>query len=146
MKTQKSWREKLEGENLSHGKIVKMLIPKPLDIDTLIREIPEGKLVTDEQIRVRLAKDNYADSTCSKVTGIFIRIIAEAAEEDLLKGKNQITPYWRVIKKDGRLNPKLPGGVEAQSAHLREEGHKIEAGKGKNPPIVKDFEKYFHKL
>lgn len=54
------------------------------------------------------------------------------AEEDLGKGVTEITPYWRVIRDGGRLNAKLPGGVEAQAAHLEEEGYTIEPGKGKN--------------
>ena len=36
---------------------------------------------------------------------------------------------------------KYPGGAEVQAAHLKEEGHIIEPGKGKKPPKVKDFEK-----
>jgi len=79
-------------------------------------------------------------------TGIFIRIVAEAAEEDLRDGREQITPYWRVIKPDGSLNEKFPGGVEAQASHLREEGHTIEPGKGKKPPEVKDFGKSLQEL
>lgn len=75
-------------------------------------------------------------------TGIFIRIAAETAEEDLQMERKLITPYWRVVKKDGGLNKKFPGGVEAQSERLREEGHIIEPGKGKKPPKVKGFEKY----
>jgi len=39
------------------------------------------------------------------------------------------------------LNPKFPGGVIAQAARLREEGHKIICGKGKKQPKVQDFEK-----
>ena len=57
------------------------------------------------------------------------------------EGKKDITPYWRTLKVGGELNPKYPGGVEAQAAHLRDEGHKIIPGKGKKPPSVKDFEK-----
>ena len=56
-------------------------------------------------------------------------------------GKKRISPYWRVIKSDGSLNPKFPGGVQAQALHLQEEGHDIVAGKGKKPPKVRDFEK-----
>jgi len=41
-------------------------------------------------------------------TGIFIGIAAETAEGDLSRGKKQITPYWRVIKRDGSLNQKFP--------------------------------------
>ena len=82
-----TWREKLEHPHPSHGKICKILIPKPLDVDAVVRIIPKGKLVTDVQIREKLAKDNGADTTCSKVTGIFLRIAAEAAEENKSNGK-----------------------------------------------------------
>ena len=57
------------------------------------------------------------------------------------EGKEDITAYWRTLKSKGELNEKYPGGVEAQAAHLEEEGHTIEPGKGKKPPKVKDFEK-----
>ena len=145
-KARKTWREKLDEKHLSHGKIVKILIPKPLDVDTLIRKVEKGKLITDKQIRERLAKDYLADKTCAKVTGIFIRIAAEAAEEDLKSDREEITPYWRVIKPDGSLNEKSPGGTEAQAARLRAEGHTIEPGKGKKPPQVKGFEKSLQRL
>jgi len=150
-KARKTWREKLEIEQ--EPKVVddprgrgKMLIPKPLDVDALIRKVEEGKLITDKQIRERLARNFHADLTCPMTTGIFIRIVAEAAEEDLRNGREEITPYWRVIKPDGSLNEKSPGGVEAQAAHLREKGHAIEPGKGKKPPRVKNFEKSLQKL
>ena len=157
-KARKSWREKLEKteglpkivdipkkmeEKLGKGK---MLIPKPLDVDALICEIKRGKLVTQEQIRDKLAKDFKVNVTCPITTGIFIRIAAETAEEDLRKGKKQITPYWRVIKGDGSLNEKFPGGVKAQASRLKEEGHRIQPSKGKKPPQVKDFAKYLQRL
>ena len=123
-----------------------MLVPTPLLIDGLIREVPERRLVTINQIRERLAEDFKADSACPLTTGILIRIVAETAEEDLRDGREEITPYWRVIRPDGSLHEKFPGGVEAQAAHLREEGHTIEPGKGKKPLRVKDFEKSLQKL
>jgi len=76
-----------------------------------------------------------------KLGGAFLRIISEAAEEDRQNGKKRITPYWRVIKADGSLNPKFPGGVKAQAARLKEEGHKIIPDKGKRPPKVRDYGK-----
>lgn len=157
MRTRTIWREKLEKEQ--EPKIVnippkmakrfgtgKMLIPRPLDVDALIRKVKEGKLVTQDEIRKRLAKDFRADVTCPITTGIFVRIAAEAAEEDLREGRKQITPYWRVIKSDGSLNEKLPGGTKAQAVRLRKEGHIILPSKGKKPPLVKDFEKSLQKL
>ena len=151
MKTRKTWREKLEKEQEPH--VVddrrgrgRMLIPRPLDVDALMRKIGRGKLATVEQIRDRLAKDHDADFSCPMTTGIFIRIVAETAEEDLSKGERQITPYWRVLKAGGSLNPKFPGGVEAQAARLREEGHSIEPGVGKKPPRVRDYERALQRL
>ncbi|MHC4631584.1 MAG: MGMT family protein [Planctomycetota bacterium] len=116
-------------------------MPTPLLVDALIRKVRKRKLITVKQIREQLAKDFKADSTCPLTTGIFIRIAAETAEEDLRMGKKRITPCWRVVKADGGLNPKFPGGVKAQAARLKEEGHKIIAGKGKKPPKVQHFEK-----
>lgn len=141
----KTRREKLEAkqerkvvDNLRGGGT--LLIPKPLDVDALMRRVPKGKLVTLDQIRERLAKEHGADSTCPLCAGIFLRIVAEVAEEDLGEGVTDITPYWRVLKADGRLSEKFPGGVDAQASRLEEEGHTILPGKGKKPPKVKDFE------
>jgi len=148
-KKRKTAREKLEiarGPEVKDTPKGRMLIPKPLDVDALIRRIEEGKLATAEQIRERLAKDFHADYSCPMTTGIFIRLSAEAAEEDLQEDKDQITPYWRVIRADGSLNPKFPGGAEAQALRLQAEGHTIEPGRGKKPPRVKDFEKALQAL
>jgi len=123
-----------------------MLIPSPLDLDALVRQIHKGSLASVDQIRDRLARDAQADLTCPLTTGIFLRIAAEAAEEDASRGETNITPYWRVIKGDGSLNEKLPGGAEAQASRLREEGHRIEPGKGKKPPRVADFERSLQDL
>lgn len=146
MPKRKTWREKLEAkqerkvvDNLRGGGT--LLIPKPLDVDALMHRVPKGKLVTLGQIRGRLAEEHGADDTCPLCAGIFLRIAAEAAEEDSSKGVADITPYWRVLKGDGRLNEKFPGGVEAQASRLEAEGHTIEPGRGKKPPKVKDFER-----
>jgi len=151
------WREKLERED--HSKIVdippimakrlgegRMVIAKPLDVDALIRKTKRGKLVTVSEIRSRLARDNGVETACPLTTGIFVRIAAEAAEEDLRNGRKQVTPYWRVIRDDGSLNEKFPGGVRAQSRRLRGEGHSIAPARGKRPPKVRDFEKSLVRL
>jgi len=113
-------------KRLGHGM---MLIPTALEVDAMVRKIPRGQVSTKAQIRRRLASWHNTDVTCPLVTGIFLRIVAEAAEEDRLAGKQDITPYWRVVREDGGLNPKFPGGVEAQAQRLADEGHTIENGK-----------------
>jgi alkylated DNA nucleotide flippase Atl1 len=106
-----------------------MLIPTALEVDAMIRKIPRGQVSTLAQVRKRLAHWHNVDVTSPLVTGIFLRIVAEAAEEDRLAGRSDITPFWRVVREDGRLNAKFPGGVEAQAEWLRSEGHNVEHGK-----------------
>jgi 6-O-methylguanine DNA methyltransferase, DNA binding domain len=102
-----------------------MLIPTPILVDEVIRKVPKGKLVTVSEIRRRLAIEFSADVSCPLTTGIFIRIVAEAAEENRAGGRKRVTPYWRVVKDDGTLNPKFPGGVTNQAKYLRAEGFKV---------------------
>src|SRR5579864_1546788 len=146
------WRQKLE--RVQEAKIVQipprmqarfgtgtMVIPKPLDVDALIRQVPQGKLITVAQLRQELARRCKADVACPLTTGIFVRIAAEAAEEERRSGKKRVTPYWRVLTHEGRLNPKFPGGVAGQKKKLLSEGHSTEKTKGSKAPLVKDFEK-----
>ena len=153
-KKYKSWREKLENPIEGLPKVIdvpakyqkqmggkKILVPSPMLVDERIRKVPKKKLVTTGQIRKDLARQFKADSTCPMTLGIFLRISSETAEEDRSKGKKRISPYWRVVKDDGSLNPKFPGGLKAQAQMLKQEGHKIETGKSKTKMKVKDFEK-----
>ena len=151
----KTWRGKLEEKHLNHGKVVPvppkmrkqygtgtMLIPRPLDVEAVMRGVRKGRLITNTQIRDRLAAASKADSACPFATGMFVRIVAEAAEEDRRAGRKRITPYWRTIKAGGKLCENYPGGAKAQATKLRKEGFTISPGKGKQPPKVKGFEKY----
>ncbi|HEY8204119.1 MAG TPA: MGMT family protein [Pyrinomonadaceae bacterium] len=117
-----------------------MLIPTPKLIDELVRKIPKGKLATVSELRRKLATDFEADVTCPLTTGIFLRIVAEAAEEDRVNGRTRITPYWRVVKDDGALNPKFPGGVAQQRRSLKAEGFDVVMN-GKKPPRLTNFER-----
>ncbi len=152
-KPRKSWREKL-ADDKDLPRVVEItdrmskrwgtgtiVIPAPREVDEIMKQVPRGKLTTINQIRARLAQKHGASIGYPITTGIFASIAAHAAEEATAEGKQDITPYWRTLKVGGELNPKYPGGVEAQAAHLREEGHTIEPGRGKKPPRVKDFEK-----
>jgi len=157
LKSKTTWREKLEKKQ--EPKVVKvppkmekgwgtgtMVIATPLLVNSLVQKVKKGKVVTVAQLMKRLANDFGTDCACPMTTGIFLRIAAEAAEEDLKGGKRQVTPYWRVLKTGGKLNEKFPGGVKLQARRLRAEGHVIPPDKGKGPPVVKDFEKSLQKL
>lgn len=69
--------------------------------------------------------------------GIFISIVAWASFQ---RGQDE-TPYWRTLKADGELNPKYPGGIEAQREKLEAEGHTIVCRGRKNIRYyVKNYE------
>lgn len=116
-----------------------MVIPAPVEVDQLMRKVPRGKLTTINEIRQALATKHQATIGCPMTTGIFAWIAANAAEEQKLQGKTDITPYWRTLKVNGLINEKYPGGSVAQTVLLEQEGHVI-VRKGKNC-FVKDYEK-----
>ena len=103
----------------------KMLIPTPMLVAEEMRKIRKGQLKTPSAIRESLAMKNGAQVACPMTTGIFINIVAGAAEEDIAAKRKPVAPYWRVVPENGRLNPKLPYGEERQAKHLRAEGHKV---------------------
>ena len=154
----KSWQEKL-ADSKDLPRVVEInermsrrwgtgtcVIPAPLEVDALMRKVPKGKVTTINEIRAALARRHGATIGCPITTGIFAGIAARAVEEVVAEGQRRITPYWRTLKSGGELNPKYPGGVEAQAAHLKDEGHAIELGRDKRPKRVKDFEKSLVKL
>ena len=150
--TRKSWQEKL-ADNKGLPKVVKIAgkmrkswgtgtvaITSPMEVDALMRRVPKGKVTTINHLRTAIACKHAATIGCPITTGIFAWIAAHAAEEAAVAGRKRITPWWRTLKSNGELNEKYPGGVKAQAARLRAEGHKIAPGKGKKPPAVAHFE------
>lgn len=121
----------------------KMLLAPPIYYNEIMKKVPIGKLITVNQIRDYLAKNNKADFTDPMTAGIFINIVAWAS----FQRTNDITPYWRTIKSDGELNIKYPEAITLQKSLLESEGHEI-ITKGKNniKYYVKDFEDKLMKL
>ena len=150
-KKSKSWQEKLQTDNgcpkvvTITGKMSQrwgtgtVVIPAPLEVYEYMRSVPRGKLTTINHIREALARKHGATIGCPITTGIFAWVAANAADELAFAGEKNITPYWRTLKTGGELNPKYPGGVEAQAARLKEEGHTIGYTRGK--ARIEDYEK-----
>lgn len=144
----KTWREKLaddkglpklgrvDGSKRRSWGTGTMVVPAPREVDAAIRSIRKGRTATINDLRATLAQKHGVDLCCPITTGIFSWIAAHAAEEDRVEGKKRITPWWRVLKEGGKLNPKFPGGIEEQARRLQAEGHEIVAGKlaGKASP------------
>ena len=145
MSTTTNWSQKLEAANKKGG-IRKqtnkgmMYISTPTEIEGLINEVPKGKLTTTKIIAEKLTKKHNVDFTCPLTTGIFSSVVANKTEEDRSLGKTSNTPYWRVIKPDGKLYDKYLGQILPQKELLETEGFKFE--KGKNYLKVKNFKNY----
>ena|SRR5687768_3530272 len=151
-KAKKSWREKLadnkglpkigkiEGKMTTRWGTGTMVIPAPMEVNDLMRKVPEGKLVTINELRAALAAKHGVSIACPITTGIFSWIAAHAADEAAQAGAQQITPYWRTLKSGGELNPKYPGGIASLAKRLECEGHRV-VKKGKRV-LVADFEKF----
>lgn len=87
----------------------RMLISSPEEIDEFIQNLPEGTFMQPSELREHLAKKHKADATCPVSTGIFLRIVSEAALEEKQEGKSidNITPFWRVVAEDSPTAKKL---------------------------------------
>lgn len=109
----------------------------------LLQVILYGKVITLGEIREYFAKLNEADFTEPITAGIFVSIAAWASYQ---RSENE-TPYWRTLKANGELNPKYPGGVEAQKEKLEAEGHTIiKKGRTNIRYFVKDYSDVLFKL
>lgn len=121
----------------------KMYFAPPADYDKIMRLVPMGKLITVGAIREYFAKRNGADFTDPITAGIFCSIAAWAS----FQRTDDVTPYWRTLKANGELNPKYPGGVEAQKKQLEAEGFTIiQKGRTNIRYYVADYEKFLYRL
>ena len=116
----------------------RMYFAPPIEYDRIMRTIPYGRLTTVGDIRQFFARQSGADFTEPITAGIFVSIAAWAS----FQRTEDETPYWRTLKAGGELNPKYPGGVEAQKEKLEAEGHAvIKKGRTNIRYYVKDYEK-----
>ncbi len=121
----------------------RMYFAPPIEYDRIMRTIPYGRLTTVGEIRQYFARQSGADFTEPFTAGIFVSIAAWAS----FQRTEDETPYWRTLRAGGELNPKYPGGVEAQKEKLEAEGHTvIKKGRTNIRYYVKDFEKFLFPL
>lgn len=121
----------------------RMYFAPPMDYDRMMRKIPAGKLTTVGALRAYFARVGGADFTEPITAGVFVSIAAWAS----FQRQEDPTPYWRTLKAGGELNPKYPGGVEAQKEKLEAEGHTvIRRGRKNIRYYVKDYEQAMEPL
>lgn len=112
-----------------------VVLVQPLEVREVMSTVPQGKLITLNEICRRLAVKHGADYCCTLTAGIFVMTAANAAEET-----GDELAYWRTVKNDGELNAKFPGGGDAQAARLEREGFRV-SRRGRRW-FVEEFERY----
>lgn len=102
----------------------RLLVATPRIVERYINQLPKGAHVSPQTLRKDLASEYKADATCPVSTGIFLRIVAEAAYEQHQAGKSlkEIAPFWRVIDENSPTAKKLTCGVEFIKAQRVKEG------------------------
>lgn len=147
----KSWEEKLEDarakKDLGRVKFCEktgktLALPSVNDVEGEIKTVPKGKVKTIDQMVSHFRAKYKSDMACPLLTGIHMWIISNAQNEKAEAGSRDILPWWRIIKSDGKLNPKYPEGPFKQKMLLEAEGIEIEPGRGQQPPRVKNLAKY----
>ena len=135
----KSWIEKRDCEKSYQIKIInktfadipegsKMLIVSPPIIDDYIKNISFSRQSDLKTMRKDLALTYNAHKTCPVNTGIFLRIVDDAAYEEFLNGQDigLITPFWRVVQPGTKLAHKLACGNSFIVKHRINEGIEIQ--------------------
>jgi len=92
----------------------------------------------EEKNESDLKQDQSNNPQSKKDTDVVIE------KDKIQDGKKNITPYWRTLKSDGKINLKYPGGIPFQKKKLINEKHKI-TKRGKNH-FVENFENKLVKL
>ena len=117
-----------------------MVVSSPAEVDQLIRKLEPGEVLTLDDLRAALARRHKVAVACPVSIAIFANMSARAAAARRARGvpQEELTPWWRVLRKGGFLNPKLPGGVERQAVLLAAEG--VRASPLRKQLAVYDYE------
>src|SRR6516164_8574301 len=108
----------------------KMLLPGPATVAALIEKVPAHKLITTSLLCQKLTQQFNVQGTCPVTTQKALQAVAHDPSSEVA--------YWRVIKANGGLMTRFPGGAEGQAERLRKEGFAVD-GRGKAPK-VKNFQ------
>lgn len=97
-----------------------MLISSPEDIARYAASVPAGETRTIARMRSDLARRAGAAAMCPVTTAIYLRVVAEAALQELAEGRalDAVVPFWRVIDPADKVAAKLSCGPD-HIAHLR---------------------------
>ncbi|MFN8992093.1 MAG: hypothetical protein ACK5X3_00250 [Pseudomonadota bacterium] len=91
-----------------------LFVATPGLIANYVARIPAGEVREIRRLRNELARRNDAEATCPVTTAIYLRVVAEAAWDDLQDGVpiDRVVPFWRAIEPDSPIARKLRCGSD----------------------------------
>lgn len=104
-----------------------MVVSSPAEVDAFVRRLEPGQVATLDALRAAIARRHGVAVACPVSTAIFLNMCARAAEERRAMGTPAValTPWWRMLRKGGFLNPKFPGGTDRQAELLALDGVRV---------------------
>ena len=105
----------------------KMLLPSAATVAAQIEKMPAGTLITINLLCQKLTQQFNVRGTCPVTT--------QKALQGIAHDPSNAVAYWRVVKANGGLINRFPGGAEGQAERLRKEGFTLDR-KGKTPKVM----------
>jgi len=123
MAAKKTWSQKIASAPAPHDdRLVKdfggakagdlMFIASPSLVRDYVAAIPRGATREVLDMRKDFAAQNGADVACPIASSLFLRMVAEAAIDEINAGAppDEVTPFWRIVAPSGPIAAKLSCG------------------------------------
>jgi hypothetical protein len=120
MVAKKTWSQKIASAPAPHvDRLAKdfgggkagdvMFLASPSLVRDYVAAIPRGATREVLDMRKHFAAQNGADVACPITSSIFLRIVSEAAIDEINAGAppDEVTPFWRIVAPAGPIAAKL---------------------------------------
>jgi hypothetical protein len=132
---QKSWKQKvtaprepkrvtLETDFAGLTAGTRMFVATPQIVEEHLRRIPPGESRSIQAFRDGIARAHDCEAACPVSTAVFVRMVAEAAWEDIVAGRpaSEVTPFWRVVAPGSAIGKRLAADAAWIAAQRAAEG------------------------
>lgn len=130
-----SWRQKvaaprepkrvtLEADFAGLPAGTRMFVATPRIVEEHLCRIPPGESRSIQAFRDGIARAHDCEAACPVSTAVFIRMVAEAAWEDILAGRPaaEVAPFWRVVAPGSAIGKRLAADTDWIAARRTAEG------------------------
>jgi len=102
----------------------RMFVATPRIVAEHLHRIPPGEGRSIQSFRDALAGAHGCEAACPVSTAVFIRMVAEAAWEDILTGRPaaEVAPFWRVVPPGSAIGKRLAADADWIAAQRAAEG------------------------